>query len=227
MTEDEDIDAATGLWDPGPGMIRYAERYAAAFAGRDPYTDAWPWAGAIIAWHRERADQDHRVRTQAPAPGDEQYELVCAAVAEALRVTVSTGPVGTIGDADLGRVQFALSVWIGPESVYPQPGSSGWPAPVGPHAAAWRQFVAAVEAGDRRAYRTASIVLRDLADFAVGGPHWPWPCALLTERLAAGKVHYTALAELAPGLPAAPHPIPVRDLDWYNGLGLDLVEVAL
>ncbi|MFJ9847010.1 hypothetical protein ACIRYZ_42580 [Kitasatospora sp. NPDC101155] len=213
----------TTTWDPDAQLADHADRYAALHDGRHPYTDAWPWAMAIIAWHRERHPNvrtlvwpwdehglDARLGAQAHIPGTSEHLLLTAVIAEVLHLSQGCGVPRPLGDVLLADLPLRLGEWLRHGHGFPTPGSPGWPAPTGPFASEWRTaltLVADREQG-RPLYSSARAVLT--GTWVDAGT-----CVIHVDHALRGGAGHT-LADIAPLLPGAPWPLAVADPSWYD-----------
>ncbi|MGW0836583.1 hypothetical protein [Streptomyces prunicolor] len=221
-------------FDPYAVLPDFAEVYRAAHDGSDPYTDAWPWAEAVVRWHQ---DQDPPVLPgRGFQLGDDQEarDHLVAAVAESLRIAMGwTG--SAIGDLDLDRLGSELRTWSEDEDengARLTPGGAGWPAPTGPYADRWHALMRLIGSDPeqwarvrRSVYRAFTSLLwhaRTASHLAEGFYSTVQDYRL---RQAPGRRgDYRSLAEVAPSL--AMSPVPVRDPRWYEGYGLVVVAEA-
>ncbi|MET8704293.1 hypothetical protein ABZW10_36390 [Kitasatospora sp. NPDC004723] len=212
------------MWNPDTELQEHAEGYAAAHGGRHPYTDAWPWAEAIVGWYRTRP---RRLTSRREVVLDEDaWALVVAGVAEALRLRMRCSELGDIR-VDLLTTEFGLWARYGVD--VPAPGEPGWPAPSGPYADRWDALADALTENGERARattRAVTAVLGELEFLARSRDHLPRHASteLTGRRLAERGYDEVTLAEVCGVLGAGP--IPVRDPAHYAGAGLDLVAAA-
>ncbi|MEU5383229.1 hypothetical protein [Kitasatospora cineracea] len=210
------------MWNPDTELQEVADQYAADHDGRHPYTDAWPWAVAIVRWYRG----PRPMLTGRPQVvlDEDNWALVEAGVAEALRLRMRTKPLGDI-PTDLLASELLIWAEIGHE--FPEPGATGWPAPTGPYADRWEAFADALTARDperrRQVVRAVTSVLKELSTFSGTWPYVRNYGAMSNYRLGVSKVIEVTLAEVAPAL-ATGIPIPVRDTAAYDEvIGLEAV----
>ncbi|MFI1201704.1 hypothetical protein ACH4VR_20000 [Streptomyces sp. NPDC020883] len=202
------------MWNPDTQLQEHAQRYAAAHDGRHPYTDAWPWAEAIVAWHDQQSDQSR----QMPHLEPEERSLVVAGVAESLRLEMARGHA--LGDIPLCQLHYELMTWLWLGKDFPAPGEVGWPAPSGPHADQWQALMDLVRTDPARGRvitRAVRETLRGLSNYGGHRPHLPGAAyrELMDHRFRTRSFDVVSLAEVAPtlGLPA-----PVADPGWYTGV---------
>jgi hypothetical protein len=219
-------------FDPHAVLPRFADQYRAAHDGSDPYSDAWPWAEAIVRWHQ---DQDPPLLPdRAFMLGDDPQarDHLVAAVAESLRIAMGWTSAA-IGDLDLDRLGSELRNWIEDEdedgATLP-PGGTGWPAPTGPYADRWHALMHMIDSDPEqwaRVRRSVSRAFNSLLWHARHLPHLADGSYNTVQdyrlREAPGRRgDYRSLAEVAPSLGMSP--VPVRDPRWYQGY--DLVTAA-
>ncbi|MFE2176674.1 hypothetical protein [Kitasatospora sp. NPDC059462] len=203
------------MWDPDTELQEHAERYAVSHDGRHPFTDAWPWAEAVVAWYRGRPE---RLTSRAEVVmGEDDWALVVAGVAESLRLRMRTGEIGDIR-VDLLADELLLWARVGIE--FPQPGEAGWPAPDGPYADRWDALADVLIAGGERGrsvVRAVTTVLKELEFLARSRPYLRGAAynTLMEYRFAAQGCDTVTLAEVAPALGVGP--VPVQDVAWYAG----------
>ncbi|MGJ5899324.1 hypothetical protein ACSCBZ_46410 [Streptomyces niveiscabiei] len=216
--------------DPYTVLPRYVDRYWAAHGGSDPYSDAWPWAEAVVRWHQNLPLAPGR----APVPGDDPRAVdhLVAAVAESLRIAMGwTG--AAIGDLDLDRLGSELRTWTEDEDedgARLAPGSAGWPAPTGPYADRWHALTHLADSDPEQWEQVLGSVYRAFGDLMAHARRSPTAhldgasySAVKEYRLErAGD--YRALAEVAPSLGMSP--VPVCDPLRYQGYGLVTVTEA-
>ncbi|MFJ9419994.1 hypothetical protein ACIRPT_38450 [Streptomyces sp. NPDC101227] len=202
------------MWNPDTQLQEHAQQYAAAHDGRHPYTDAWPWAEAIVAWQEQYSDRSRRMPHLEP----EERVLVVAGVAESLRLAMARGQA--VGDIALYQLKDELLTWLWLGEEFPVPGEAGWPAPSGPHANQWRALMNLVHAAPERGRiitRAGRVILGDLCNYGGHRPHLPGAAyrELTERRFRARNYDVVSLAEVAPalGLPAL-----VADPGWYEGV---------
>ncbi|WP_328373612.1 hypothetical protein OG800_50615 (plasmid) [Streptomyces sp. NBC_00445] len=215
-------------FDPFAVLPSFADQYRAAHDGRDPYSDAWPWAEAVVRWHQDQdppvlADRGFLLRDDPQA-----RDHLVAAVAESLRIAMGwTG--AAIGDLDLDRLGSELSTWIEDDDghgVVFTPGGTGWPAPTGPYADRWHALMDLIDSDPEQWARVRRSIYRAFAGLLGHACHSPHRAegsysTVLDYRLrrAPGRRgDYRSLAEVAPSLGMSP--VPVRDPHWYQGYGL-------
>ncbi|MET8704345.1 hypothetical protein ABZW10_36650 [Kitasatospora sp. NPDC004723] len=210
------------MWDPDTELQEHAERYAVGHDGRHPFTDAWPWAEAIVAWYRRRP---RRLTTRSEVVlVEDDWALVVAGVAESLRLRMRTGE---IGDIRMDLLSDELLLWARVGNEFPRPGEAGWPAPDGSYADRWDALADVLIAGGERGrsvVRAVTAVLKELAVLATSRPYLPQAhrAALMEYRFSAQGCDTVTLAEVAPALGVTP--VPVQDVAWYTGFaGLEPV----
>ncbi|WP_416986654.1 hypothetical protein [Streptomyces sp. T028] len=221
-------------FDPDAVLPDFADAYRAAHDGSDPYTDAWPWAEAVVRWHQ---DQDPAVQPRwgyLLRDDQEARGHLVAAVAESLRIAMGwTG--AAIGDLDLDRLACELRNWSEDEDeagARLMPGGAGWPAPSGPYADRWHALMRVIGSDPEQWARVRRSVYRAFTSLLWHAGHAPHLAdgaysALQDYRLrqAPGRRgDYRSLAEVAPSLGMSP--VPVRDRRWYQGYGLVTVAEA-
>lgn len=212
-------------WDPKQQLHRHAEAYARTHDGRHPYTDAWPWATAIVAW-REQATRTSWRGNRYLYP--EHRDLVVAGVAEALRLSMSHRgePIGDL-PVDL---HDELAIWLYNRTSYPVPGSEGWPAPTGPYAPHWHTLMDLVRSGERLGRNLVHAASDALQVLALHGGYRPYLRSGARDEMdrrrttARGSVDTIRFAEVTPSL-IVDIPVPVEDASLYaqcDGLNLTI-----
>lgn len=205
-------------------LPRFADTYRATHDGRDPYTDLWAWAEAIVRWHQEQDPPRFRYRLDDCL----QVDHLVAAVAESLRINMGLSEKA-LGDLDLSMLESELRNWSeakDEDGSTLTPDGSGWPAPTGPHAVHWHALMhVLVNDPDRRIriHRSVFNAFLCLTAHAITLPHLVNGAysAMLDYRLSQApgpRVDYRSLAEVAPSLGISP--VPVRDPHWYEGFSL-------
>ncbi|MFJ9416636.1 hypothetical protein ACIRPT_20940 [Streptomyces sp. NPDC101227] len=202
------------MWGPDTQLQEHAQQYAAAHDGRHPYTDAWPWAESIVAWHAQHSGRSPRMPHLEP----DERALVVAGIAESLRLEMARGHA--LGDIALYQLRDELLTWLWVGKEFPSPGEVGWPAPSGPHADQWQALMDLVRADPARGRiitRAVRETLRDLCNYAAHRPHLPGAAyrELMDHRFRTRNYDVVSLAEVAPTLDL---PAPVADPDWYEGV---------
>ncbi|WP_208880241.1 hypothetical protein [Streptomyces armeniacus] len=218
------------MWDPGRRLEEHAAVYETAH-GRHPYTDAWPWAEAIVSWRAR-----HAGRTWRPVPeaGEGDRELVVAGVAECIRLEMAPAHAmgRRLGDLGLDHLQHNAVLWVAglrgpadPEFPDPEPGDPQWPAPTGPYAQQWHALMATVP-GYTPVAKSVIEILAALAQYGCERPHVP--AGVGARRLREHGVDSVSLAEVAPSLGMSPAPVAVGSSRWYEGVtGLRVLETAV
>ncbi|WP_030458957.1 hypothetical protein [Kitasatospora sp. NRRL B-11411] len=214
------------MWDPDAELQDAAEQYAVNHDGRHPYTDAWPWAVAIVGWYRSPQRPAQTSRAEVVLDEDD-WALVEAGVAEALRLQMRSRP---IGDIPTDLLADELLIWAKIGRDFPAPGETGWPAPTGPYIDRWEALADCLTAMNpergQRVLRAVTTVLKELSAFSAARPYVRSYGAMADYRLAATGVIEVTLAEVAPALTAG-IPIPVRDVAAYNEVaGLETVAAC-
>ncbi|KUN02113.1 hypothetical protein AQI95_28985 [Streptomyces yokosukanensis] len=215
-------------FDPDAVLPRFVGQYQAAHNGSDPYSDAWPWAEAIVRWHQ---DQDPPVlpgRGFSLGDAPQAREHLVAAVAESLRILMAWSGAA-IGDLDLSHLGSELRILLEAEDddgARLMPGSSGWPAPTGPYAGRWHALMhmigsdpeqwALVRRSVSRAFDSLLWHARHLPHLADGAYNTVLDYRLRLAQRPRGD--YRSLAEVALSLGMSP--VPVRDPRWYQGYDL-------
>ncbi|AVH61716.1 MULTISPECIES: hypothetical protein [Streptomyces] len=221
-------------YDPHAVLPGFADTYRAAHDGTDAYSDAWPWAEAIVRWHQEQDPPVLADRGFLLAGDQQARDHLVAAVAESLRLTMGwTG--AAIGDLDLDALASELRNLIEDEDENGDrltPGTTGWPAPTGPYADRWHALMRVLDSDPEQWARVRRSVYRAFTSLLWHARHSPH----LAEgsystvqdyrlRQAPGRRgDYRSLAEVAPSLGMSP--VPVRDPRWYQGYGLVTVAEA-
>ncbi|WP_369266145.1 hypothetical protein [Streptomyces harbinensis] len=185
---DDDVDTV---------LERHAARYEEVY-GVHPYTTGWEWASAAVAWYEEWAKPADHAYTGGWRPTtDSDRELVTAAVAEGMRLMMCWGT--PVGDLRLYVMSQELGTRLRSPH-YPEPGEEpGWPAPTGPHAAAWWRWVE-LERTDRtvsrRVVRWAGRVHAALE--VTRQVHWdPWGVRRLADVAALLGITWVPVADPA------------------------------
>ncbi|MDH6624343.1 hypothetical protein M2271_002145 [Streptomyces sp. LBL] len=213
-------------FDPYAVLPQFADQYRATHGGSAPYSDAWPWAEAVVRWHQ---DQDPPVLAdRAFLLGDDPQarDHLVAAIAESLRIAMGwTG--AAIGDLDLDRLGSELRNWTEDEDedgARLTPGGAGWPAPTGPYADRWHALMRVIGSDPEQWARVRRSVYRaftSLLCHALQAPHLADGSYTAVQdyrlRRAPGRRgNYRSLAEVAPSLGMSP--IPVRDPPLVRGI---------
>ncbi|MFB7657899.1 MULTISPECIES: hypothetical protein [unclassified Streptomyces] len=214
-------------FDPYAVLPDFADRYRATHDGRDPYSDAWPWAEAIVRWHQDDFPPNVPLRSYLLGDDTQARGYLVAAVAESLRIAMGwTGPA--IGDLDLDRLGSELRSWTEDEDesgVRLTPGGFGWPAPTGPYADRWHALMDVVGSDPEQWTLIHRSVYRACASLLWHARQAPARAADSYTVVQDYRLHrggdYRSLAEVAPSLGMSP--VPVRDPRWYQGYDLVLV----
>ncbi len=205
-----------GEQDPTGGMVRrHTSAYTARW-GSDPYTDCWPWAEAMMRWWQAEGMPGGYMAVE---PGEGEADLVPAALAETLRLSMARQPHRLLAELDMDMTARELGYWVKRDSMYPRPGTPGWPAPDGPHQAVWRQvFAGGDEERCRRLQLESLFLLESLAQYTAQDP--PRRAAAARYRLRNHTIIYTHVADTAPVL-GIRGPVYVSDPLAYQGVGIE------
>ncbi|MGW0836575.1 hypothetical protein [Streptomyces prunicolor] len=195
----------------------YTERYIER-TGRDPYTDCWPWAEAVLEreWPQVR---EYRLGWGLE-PGDLEdgdAEDLPAVIAETLRLNMARYD-RLLGDLNLDTARAELWNWawgwIHRRTNRPVPGTPRWPEPTGPYADRWRAafLPSDPERTERLARCADNVLLGLLFDTAQRKQS-----AAAIYRLKTHNCDYIALADTAPLL-GITEPIEASDPLSYQGI---------